>query len=130
MIAEYEAYLKNSPEISTRLFASTRGKAKKKYWRDMIDCCPDLRFIDVRVRKVSELRQGETARTDEQFKRTARYRGLPELGIGTRVRTEGGIGTIVSNNDSANFQVIFDDDSPKFAGLELNCHPYYFEVIE
>jgi hypothetical protein len=30
---------------------------------------------------------------------------------------------IVGHNSSANFDVLFDDDSPRYAGNTLNVHP-------
>lgn len=95
----------------------TAGKARYEYLIDVRESYPDVTFADISVRKVG------AAQTTEAFKRTARYRGLPDLQCGQRVTVGQARGTVVGHNDSANFDVLFDADSPEFAGLTLNVHP-------
>lgn len=68
--------------------------------------------------------------SSEQFLRNAKYRGMPDLRCGHRVKVGPGIGTIVGHNSSANFNVLFDTDSPKYAGLKLNVHPSEIVLLE
>lgn len=97
------------------------GKAKAAYLADVRDCWPDVQFTDLFARKLGP------AVTSDQFKRNALYRGMPEVRCGTRVlvaTAQGQArGAIVGHNASANFDVLFDDDGPLFAGLVLNVHP-------
>lgn len=104
-------------EYSSTFNASSRGKAKMEYIRELDGCFPDLNFTQVRARKVGG------PRTSEQFKRMAAYRGLPNVKCGDRVRVGVCAGTIVGHNASANFNVLFDADSPKHPGMTLNVHP-------
>jgi len=95
----------------------TAGKARYQYLLDVRESWPYVTFADVVVRKLGP------AHTSEAFQRTARYRGMPELRCGTRVMCGEARGVIVGHNDCANFDVLFDEDSPEFAGLTLNVHP-------
>lgn len=103
--------------------ARSSGKAKYLYLLDVRDYWPDVTFMDLFARRIGP------PVTSEAFKRTAAYRGLPELRCGQAVEVkigrEPGVarGVIVGHNESANFEVLFDDDSPHFAGLTLNVHP-------
>jgi hypothetical protein len=97
--------------------AHSAGKAKAEYWRDVNECW-QVPYTAIRVRKISN-----RAETTEAFLHTANYRGLPDIRCGQRVKVGDATGTIVGNNSSANFNVLFDLDSPKFAGLKLNVHP-------
>lgn len=98
----------------------TAGKARYEYLRDLLDCWPDATFADITVRKVG------SAHTSEAHKRTASYRGRPELTAGRRVEVCSGsqraLGVIVGHNDSANFDVLFDEDT-YFKGGIGNVHP-------
>jgi hypothetical protein len=96
----------------TNVTARTSGKAKADYFRRVRDPWPDTKFTDIRCRSLGR------CITDQRFLDTAKYRGVPFARIGMRVTVDGKWGTIVGNNDSANFNVIFDgSDAP------LNCHP-------
>lgn len=53
----------------------------------------------------------------------ARRRGVPDARCGQRVLVGKSRGVIIGHNSSLNFDVLFDDDDPKFAGLTLNVHP-------
>jgi hypothetical protein len=98
----------------------TAGKARYEYLLDLRDAWPDATFADITVRKVGP------AHTSEAHKRTAAYRGRPELICGRRVEVFSGsqraLGVIVGHNDSANFDVLFDEDT-YFAGGIGNVHP-------
>jgi len=98
----------------------TAGKARYEYLMDLRDAWPDVTFADITVRKVGP------AHTSEAFKRTATYRGMPDLQCGQRVEVrspEGpALGFIVGPNDSANFDVLFDADT-YFKGGVGNVHP-------
>lgn len=87
----------------------SRGKAK--YWHRLVDAWPDVPFTAVTCKVRGE------PHTPESFLRTARYRGMPDLRCGRRVRLHGGkVGTLVGSNDSANFDVLVD-------GQVWNVHP-------
>lgn len=98
----------------------TAGKARYEYLLDLRDAWPDATFADITVRKVG------AAHTSAAFRRTATYRGMPELTCGTRVEVCSGsqraLGVIVGHNDSANFEVLFDEDT-YFRGGIGNVHP-------
>lgn len=119
----FECRVKGTSTGGTIVHDRTRSKARYDYLLRVRDCYPDITFADIDVRKVG------APITSEAFKRTAAYRGLPDLRVGQRVEVkvprEGPRprGAIVGHNDSANFDVLFDDDSPAFAGATLNVHP-------
>lgn len=96
--------------------ARTAGKAKQQYHSDVADAWPDVPFTAMRCRKIGAVV------TSEQFARNAEYRGFPGLRCGQRVKVGDALGTIVGHNASANFDVLFDEDS-KYRGLTLNAHP-------
>jgi hypothetical protein len=96
---------------------ATAGKAKAKYWRDVRESWPDVPFTAIRCRKLG------SPRTSAEFVRNAVYRGLPNVKCGQRVQVGQSAGVIVGHNSSANFDVLFDDDSPLYAGQILNVHP-------
>jgi hypothetical protein len=97
--------------------ARTRGRAKREYHLSVIDAWPDVPFTAVRARKIG------APHTTADFIRNAQYRGLPNVRCGQRVKVGDARGVIVGHNSSANFDVLFDDDSPRYAGQTLNCHP-------
>ena len=96
--------------------ARTSGQAKMEYLR-MLDRCFEVDFTRLRVRKIGD------PRTSEEFLRNAQYRGIPKLKCGDRVKVGDGVGVVVGHNSSANFDVLFDPESPKYPGLRLNVHP-------
>lgn len=104
----------------------TAGKARYEYLLDLRDSWPDATFADITVRKIGP------AHTSEAFKRNAAYRGMPEVRCGTRVEIrspEGpALGVIVGHNGSANFDVLFDDDT-YFKGGVGNVHPSEIRVV-
>lgn len=94
--------------------AHSRGQAKAHFWQENSS---DVPFTAIRARKLG------APQTPESFLHTARYRGLPDARCGQRVRVGDATGVIVGSNCSANFDVLFDTDSPRHAGLRLNVHP-------
>ena len=97
--------------------ARTPGKAKREYHSNVIDAWPDGPFTSLRCRKIGR------PHTSEQFVRIALYRGMPAVECGQRVTVSGNAGTIVGHNESANFNVLFDEDAQKYSGVTLNVHP-------
>ena len=120
----FEVWVVGFSEGSHIINAQSLGKAKYQVWRDILDPWPDTPFTAMRGRKIGP------AHTSEQFKRNAVYRGMPDIKCGQRVRVGTDCGTIVGHNSSANFNVLFDDDSPKYAGLTLNVHPQEIEIVK
>lgn len=97
--------------------ARTAARAKSEYHRDVIDAWPDVPFTAIRCRKVG------APRSSSQFVRNAIYRGLPDVRCGHRVRVGESFGAIVGHDSSALFEVLFDADAPRYAGLKLSVHP-------
>lgn len=97
--------------------AHTRGQAKSWYYHEVLDAYPDLPWTAIRARKAGR------PRTSPDFARNARYRGWAGVQCGQRVLVGRARGVIVGHNASANFEVLFDRDSPQYAGLRLSCHP-------
>lgn len=108
---------------TTILNSSSRGRAKAEYHRCVTDAWPDVPFTAMRARRIGP------PQTSEAFIRNAVYRGLPNVKCGQRVEVSGARGTIVGHNRSANFDVLFDDDAPRYAGQTLNCHPNEVRLI-
>ena len=104
----------------------TAGKARYEYLLDLRDSWPDVTFADITVRKVGP------AHTSEAFRRNAAYRGRTELTCGARVEVVSGsqraLGVIVGHNDSANFDVLFDEDT-YFKGGIGNVHPSEIRLV-
>jgi hypothetical protein len=91
------------------------AKAKYRYFLDVREPWPDVKFIDFRVRKIG------AAHTSERFKANALYRGMPDVRCGDRVTVGQDEGVIVGHNSSANFDVLFT--SGRWKGITLNVHP-------
>ena len=102
------------------------GKARYEYLLDLREAWPDATFADITVRKLGP------AHTSDAFKRTAAYRGMPDLRCGQRVEVrspEGpALGVIVGHNGSANFDVLFDENT-WFKGGVGNVHPSEISLI-
>lgn len=117
-------WVATKPEWSRTINAASKGQAKGLYLRDLQDAWPDAQFTELRSRRIG------TPHSSEAFIRNAAYRGMPGLRCGARVRVGRGVGIVVGHNASANFDVLFAADSPRYAGLRLNCHPSEVEIIE
>jgi hypothetical protein len=119
----FECFPADRPEWATTINAASAGKAKTEYFHDLHEAWDCYRFTDVRCRKIG------APHTSDQFKRTAAYRGLPGLRCGARVKVGQSLGTVVGSNCSANFDVLFDADAPRNAGMTLAVHPGEMEVV-
>lgn len=97
--------------------ARTPGQAKRDYHRDVIDCWPDVPFTAMRCRVLG------APQTSRDFERNAAYRGIGSVRCGDAVRVGHAHGIVVGHNSSANLDVLFDCDSPKYANLRLSVHP-------
>jgi hypothetical protein len=102
--------------------ARTSGQAKSEYFQGVRESWPGIPFTALRCRKIGR------PHTSKRFEACASYRGLAGLQCGQRVVVGGARGVIVGHNSSANFDVLFDSDSPKYAGLRLNVHPDSMEM--
>lgn len=103
--------------------ARTAGKAKYQYWLKITDSWPEIPITAMRARKHG------SPYTSFEFERNAKYRGMPDVICGQRVKVGGDEGVIVGHNSSANFDVLFDDNASKYAGQRLNVHPQEIELI-
>lgn len=101
--------------------AHTAGAAKEQHWRHVSDAWDGIKYTDIRARKVG------APHSSEQFIHNARYRGMPDVRCGQRVRTNGCDGVIVGHNASANFDVLFE--SGRYVGQTLNVHPSEIELV-
>lgn len=102
--------------------AHTAGQAKARHFWQVHDAWDSTKFTDIRVRKIG------APHTSDRFIENARYRGLPDVRCGQRVRVgSDGEGVIVGHNSSANFDVLFE--TGKWAGRVLNCHPQEVELL-
>lgn len=123
-IHAYNVWLRGE-ETPFVINARSRGHAKARALRRIGDCLPDLRYTDLRVTLYNK-----TTITTHDFKRTAAYRGFPDLRCGQRVRVGQNIGTVIDHTSSATFLVLFDDDAPRYAGMSLSVHPDEMELID
>lgn len=113
-VKAFECGIKGT-EWTREICAETRSKARYRYLLDLWDSYPDFSFKDITVRCIG------APRTDSDFERTARNRGVPFAKVGMKVECEGRAGVIVGRNNSANFDVLFTEG--KHSGQVLNCHP-------
>lgn len=97
--------------------ARSAGKAKADYRRDVREPWPSIPFTAIRCRKVG------APHSSEQFIWNAQRRGMPNVRCGQRVAVGEARGVIVGHNSSANFDVLFDEDSPRCPNERLNVHP-------
>lgn len=98
--------------------AETRSKARYVYFLDVSDPMPDVKLMDINVRKVGGPRPTNT------FLHVAEMRGMPDLRPGERITSGYGDGVIVDAGSGANFVILFD--SGKYAGQRLILHPMEF----
>ena len=99
----------------TTINALSRGEAKVRYWRDVSESWENVKYTDVRARKVGP------AHTSERFLHNARYRGMPDVRCGDEVTVGKHQGVIVGHNSSANFDVLFT--TGPWTSNTLNVHP-------
>lgn len=122
-VRAFKVWHKSKPEWAEVVNAASRGKAMVEKFNLCREVGWNVRFVDFRAVVVG----GPV--TSDGFRRCAAYRGLPGLECGQRVRVGESLGTVVGHNASANFKVVFDEDAPKYAGMELNVHPQGMEVV-
>ena len=119
----FEVWVDGQQSWARTINARSSGKAKAEYHRSVSECY-QVDFCRMRCRKIG----GPV--TTSQFMHNAAYRGMPEIRCGQRVRVGENPGVIVGHNESANFNVLFDDNSPEYPGLTLNVHPRDVKIIE
>ena len=119
----FEVWPDGKEEWARTINARTRGKAKSEYHRDVSESW-EIDYRQIRCRKIGK------PVTSERFRHNAQYRGMPEVECGQRVKVGDAFGVIVGHNASANFNVLFDDDAPRYAGMTLNCHPQSVEILQ
>lgn len=113
---------KDRPHWQTTIYnARTRGEALREYFDDVRDCWPDVKWTDLRARKLG----GPVP--SAMFQHIARIRGMADLRPGDRITSGYGNGVIVDAGSGANFVVIFD--SGEFTGKRLVVHPSEFHVV-
>ena len=112
----FYVWVKSRPEFNRIINARTAGKAKREYHLDLSESW-DIEFTELRVRKIGD------CHSSDRFIENAKYRGVPGVRCGARVIVGNGRGVIVGHNSSANFNVLFDEDSPEYPGETLNVHP-------
>lgn len=110
------------PEFGETIYnATSRGRAKREHHLQVSEPWPGVKFTDIRVRKLG------AAHTSEAFRRTAEYRGLPNLRCGHEVRVGLSQGAVLGHNSSANFDVLFH--AGPYAGQTLSVHPQELEIL-
>lgn len=113
MIQAFECRIRGW-DSGTVLNRETSGQAKADYFRNIASEV-GAKYTDIRVRRLG----GPV--TTEGITRTAKYRGVPFARAGMRVKVENDYGRIVSHNDSANWDILFE--TGRWKGETLNCHP-------
>lgn len=122
MYALYEITLRGYDGHSTVVTAETSGKAKYQHYLELGDVFDD--FATYLAHVASCVRAGKTWTNPRQeqleadFAKVARYRGVAGAKIGMLVELNGKTGQILRANDSANFDIAFQD------GV-YNCHPHH-----
>jgi hypothetical protein len=105
--------------------ARTAGQAKSWYHRQVTEAWPSIPYTAITCRKVG------APESSEGFVRNAEYRGVPHVRCGQRVLVCGKArGVIVGHNGSANFDVLFDADSPLYPNVRGNVHPAECQFID
>lgn len=115
--------VKTHPDWGMTINARTPGEAKAEYFRDLRESWPDIPYTALRCQRIG------AAESSERFIHNAEYRGLPNARCGDRVMVGENGGAIVSHDASANFIVLFDDDS-KYRGQRLSVHPSELKLVE
>ena len=95
--------------------ATSYGKAKSQFMRDIADCVDKDAYKHIKCRVVGPVY------TSDDFKRMAETRNIPFAYCGMVVKVGGTTGVIVGHNSSVNINVLFSDGPMK--GKVGNCHP-------
>lgn len=118
-LCAFEVELKPYPGHPHQVTATTAGKAKYQVYLDVAELFDNFESFIQNVESVRKV--GKTAHLDaraaKNFYRVCEARGVPFARIGMDVNVAGRNGTIVEANESANFNVLFED------GTIGNCHP-------
>lgn len=112
----YECGVKETTWSRT-IHATSPGKAKREYFRDVRESWPDVKYTQLTCRVAGP------PQTSDAFRRIATYRDLPFAKVGMAIEVEGHRGVIVGANDSSNFDVLFTDGP--HAGTKGNSHPHW-----
>lgn len=110
-------------EHETIINHATASKAKYQFWRAITEHFPGTPITKMRAKKIGP------PITSEHLARIARYRGMPNVKAGQRVRAGDLTGVVVDGNSSANFNVLLDKDCPRWPGQILNIHPGEITLI-
>jgi hypothetical protein len=121
MLKAFDCNVKGSTFPPTTIYHITAGKAKYKFWRDVTESWPDVKYTQITVCRGSD---HPNKNVFDEFLRTATYRCVPFARIGMLVEIGGLKGEIAGKNSSANLDVLFLEGPHK--GLILNCHPNYY----
>lgn len=113
---------------STTVNARTAGQAKYDFLLNIRDVYPDIKYTDIRVRKLG------MPRNTSNFEHVKTLRGV-DFNCGDRVRVlsaqgRESFGHIVGCNGSANFEVLFDADDDKYPNMRYYVHPSDIEKVE
>ena len=122
-VFSFRVSVKEKPEWGETVNARTAGMAKSEYHRRLTDAWPGIPYTALRCQKLG------AAFTSSQFTRNAEYRGLSEVRCGDRVAVGDASGVVVGHDCSANFEVLFDVDSPKYPNLRLSVHPSELKTL-
>lgn len=125
----FEVELKPYPGHPRPVTAATAGRAKYLAYLDIADLFNGFGHFLQNVASVRKV--GSVVRRDvhavKDFDRVCAARGVPFARVGMSVSVAGRQGTIVEANESANFNVLFED------GTIGNCHPCwditYFNIL-
>lgn len=124
-ISSYFVTVKNKENWGQTINAPSAGRAKSEYYRNLLDSWPDIPYTSIRVKKINN-----KPFTSEQFKSNAKYRGFSNLKCGQKVEVNNNIGYIVGHNASANFNVYFENDNPRYKDITLSVHPNELVILE
>lgn len=119
----FDVWVAQAPDFRATINHRTANKAKYEFLIGLQDYWPEYNYTDLRARKVG------SPHTSHAFEHNAKYRGVPDIKCGQRVEVGQGRGVIISHNSAANFDVLFDEDSPQWAGQKLSVHPAEIKFI-
>jgi len=140
MIGTYECTLMHRPyrdakmepclrpgggEWTTEIYAASAGAARYEWYRELRDLCYTVQdgddYVDVSFRHIRVRKVGRSATMAAEVMCVGSERGVPFARLGMSVKVGEWSGRIAGVNDSANFDVLFEDGPHK--GQKLNCHP-------
>lgn len=104
----------------TVVHALSPGKAKALYLGNVKDAWADVKYTDLRVKRLGE------PRDTDKFKHTANYRRV-DFHIGTFVQVCESRGFVADSNSSANFPVHITEGP--WAGRIISAHPSEIRIV-